>query len=250
MAESNYLQGKLREYLVDTQAAQSAGNTIFPVIERWASGHLVKATFSGSLAKGTAVSCGTDADIFISLSSECSASLSHIYDTLYKAVTGAGYEARKQNVSIGTTVNGYKIDLVPGKRQSQWGNDHSLYKSKTGSWTKTNIDEHINTVKGCGRIDEIRLTKIWRACHGLEFPSFYLELAVIEACKHRTIGRYTDNLIRVLEYFRDSIEGARFVDPANTGNVISSDLTSGQKRQIAQKARASLSERYWEDILW
>jgi len=212
--------------------------------------YLLKAEFSGSLAKGTGINIGTDADIFMSVSSSTPGTLADLYATLYNAVTQGGYVARKQNVSIGTTVNGYKIDLVPGRRQSQYGNDHSLYKNKTGSWAQTNISTHINHVTGSNRIEEIRLAKIWRQLHNLEFPSFYLELAVIDALKFSTVGAISSNFLKVLEFFRDNLASTKYVDPANTNNIISDDLNAAQKAAISSQARSSRNQQTWGGIVW
>jgi tRNA nucleotidyltransferase (CCA-adding enzyme) len=130
MTGDEYLVGILQKYAVNTVGAEAAGQTIYPVLQKWGGSYLNSAEFSGSLAKGTGVSIGTDADIFLSLSSSMPGTLADMYLTLYHAVTAAGYTARKQNVSIGVKVNGYSIDLVPGRRQSQYGNDHSLYLNK------------------------------------------------------------------------------------------------------------------------
>ena len=184
------------------------------------------------------------------MSSNTPGTLADLYGTLFNAVTQAGYIARKQNVSIGITVNGYKIDLVPARRQSQYGNDHSLYKSKAGSWTQTNINSHINHVKNSNRIEEIRLSKIWRQLHNLEFPSFYLELAVIDALKYSTAGNLSANFLKVLEFFRDSLPSTRYVDPANTNNIISDDLTAAQKIAISSQARLSRNQQNWRRIVW
>ena len=211
---------------------------------------MVKAEFSGSLSKGTAIRIGTDADIFISLSSTTPGTLQEIYNTLHTAVVQSGYPARKQNVSIGTTVNGHKIDLVPGRRQDQYSNDHSLYKSKAGTWTKTNINTHINQVSSSNRVDEIKLTKIWRELHELSFPSFYLELAVIDALKYKRIGDLSSNFLTVLDFLRDDIVSARYLDPANTNNVISDDLNTQEKRAIAAKAADSRQQSNWNRIVW
>lgn len=250
MSGDQYLKNVLVKYAVDVSAAQAAGQLIYPIIEKWSCGYMLKAEFSGSMSKGTAINIGTDADIFISLKSTTPATLKHIYDTLHTAVTQAGYGARKQNVSIGTTVNGHKIDLVPGRRQDQYGNDHSLYKSKTDSWTKTNIHTHINQVASSRRIDEIRLTKIWRELHGLNFPSFYLELAVIEALKNSKVGDLSANFWKVLEFLRDDFTAKRYLDPANTNNVISDDLNMHEKRSIAAKAAESRNQSNWNRIVW
>lgn len=250
MSGDTYLRSILQKYDVNISGAEAAGNYIYPVIQRWGNIYLVKAEFSGSLAKGTGINIGTDADIFISVSSNTPGTLADLYGTLFNAVTQAGYTARKQNVSIGTTVNGYKIDLVPGRRQSQYGNDHSLYKSKAGSWTQTNINTHINHVKNSNRIEEIRLSKIWRQLHNLEFPSFYLELTVIEALKYSTAGNLSANFLKVLEFFRDSLPSTRYVDPANTNNIISDDLTAAQKIAISSQARLSRNQQNWGGIVW
>ena len=211
---------------------------------------MVKAEFSGSMSKGTAISIGTDADIFISLSSTTPGTLQDVYDSLHFAVINAGYPARKQNVSIGTTVNGHKIDLVPGRRQDQYGNDHSLYKSKSRAWTKTNINTHINKVTSSNRVNEIKLTKIWRELHGLSFPSFYLELAVIDALKHARIGDLSSNFLKVLHFLAGDFTRSRYLDPANTNNIISDDLTAQEKQIIAASASEATRQTNWNRIVW
>ena len=149
-----------------------------------------------------------------------------------------------------TTVNGYKIDLVPGRRQSQYGNDHSLYKNKTNSWTQTNVNTHINHVKSSNRISEIRLTKIWRQLHNLDFPSFYLEMVVIDALKHSSIGDISNNFLKVLESLRDNLPTDKYIDPANTNNIISDDLNATEKQAVSYQANISRNKQTWGDIVW
>jgi len=250
MSGDLYLRNILAKYTVEIAAAQAAGQTIYPVLEKWSKGYMLKAEFSGSMSKGTAINICTDADIFISLKATTPGTLQDIYNTLHTAVTQSGYPARRQNVSIGTTVNGHRIDLVPGRRQDQYGNDHSLYKSKTGSWTKTNIHTHINQVASSNRIDEIKLTKIWRELNGLSFPSFYLELAVIDALKYSKVGYLSSNFWSVLGFLRDDLASKRYIDPANTNNVISDDLSIQEKRNIATRAAESRNQNNWNRIVW
>lgn len=250
MSAEEYLRGLVRKYAVNADGAKAAGNQIYPVLEKWSNGFLNKAEFSGSLAKGTAISLSTDADIFLSLSSTTPGTLADMYETLCSAVSTAGFPVRKQDVSVGTTVNGYSIDLVPGRRQSQYGNEHSLYRNRTGNWTKTDVQTHITLVAGSGRIDEIRLLKIWRSRHGLRFPSFYLELAVLDALHYARHGDIAANVWRTLEYLRDNIESARFTDPANTNNVVSDDCTASERAAIALQAKASLGKKTWKEIVW
>lgn len=169
---------------------------------------------------------------------------------MHQAVINAKHPARKQNVSVGTTVNGYKLDLVPARRQSSHGNMHSLYKSKSDSWTKTDISKHISYVKNSGRIEEIKLAKIWCRLHNLEFPSFYLEMAVIDALKNASIGDIENNFAKLLIFFRDDLSNKRYVDPSNTNNIISDDLDKLQLAFISAQAKVSVAKRYWKDIVW
>jgi hypothetical protein len=250
MTGDEYLVGILQKYAVNTVGAEAAGQSIYPVLKQWGGVYLSSAEFSGSLAKGTGVSIGTDADIFLSLSSSTPGTLANMYLTLYNAVTTSGYTARKQNVSIGLTVNGYSIDLVPGRRQSQCGNDHSIYLSKTSSWTQTNVGKHIAHVQSSSRIDEIKILKVWRQLHGLEFASFFLEMAVIDALAYARVGNLAANVLTVLDHIRDNIKTVRYVDPANTNNVISDDCTATGKNTIAAQAAKSRAQQTWERIVW
>src|SRR5687768_15330663 len=85
------------------------------------------------------------------------------------------------------------------------------------SWTKTN-EKHIAFVQAGNSLAETRIVKLWRNQKGLDFPSFYLELTVINALAGRH-GALSDNLwSHVFPYLRDSFAGARVVDPANTNN--------------------------------
>lgn len=250
MTGDEYLTSILQKYAVNTAGAKAAGQAIYPVIERWGNQYLNRAEFSGSLAKGTGISIGTDADIFISISSSTPGTLADMYQTLYNAVTSAGYTARRQNVSIGTTVNGYTIDLVPGRKQSQYGNDHSLYRNKASTWTQTNVTKHIAYVTDSNRINEIKILKVWRQLHKLEFPSFFLEMAVIDALAHARIGNLSENVFAALAHIRDKIRSVRYIDPANTNNVISDDCSVAEKSAIAGQAANSRAQQTWGRIVW
>ena len=250
MSGDQYVHSILSKYAVNAAAAQAAANSVAPVIQQWAGSQLANLSYSGSFAKGTANNIGTDIDLFISLKADTTKTLQQIYESLYSKVSAQGWSARKQNVSIGITYAGRKIDLVPGRIQSGYQNVHSLYKSKTGSWTQTNIKNHIDTVKNSGRTGEIRAIKIWRDLRGLSFPSFYLELFVIDALKGKTKGNVSANVLSALSSIGSNLTTRQLIDPANTNNVISNDLTASEKASIASKASASATEKYWENIIW
>ena len=228
-------------------------NVIVPlkrVIASWAGDCLCEIKLSGSRAKGTAIDLSTDLDLFISLSSTTSNSLSDIYNSLYNWVLSKDMIVRKQNVSIGVTYQGKKVDLVPAKRQSQYSGDHSLYKSKSNTWTKTNIDTHISKVLKSGRRNEIIALKIWKENHKLEFPSILLETLTIDALSGHSTTATADNVLFMLRYIKNNIRTVRILDPANTNNVLSNELSSNEKLELALQADRSLKEQYWDRIIW
>lgn len=96
---------------------------------------------------------------------------------------------------------------------------------------------------------EIRLMKIWRQCHGLDFPSFYLEIMVIRAlagCQNNL----ESNVQRALKYINENLETACVIDPSNTNNIISDDLTQAEKKAIAVQAGRSHDTPSWGGTLW
>jgi predicted nucleotidyltransferase len=230
---------------------QTALSVVVPHIREWAGKYLLEISISGSHAKGTAVGSGSDIDLFVSISPEVQENLKLVYLSLYNWLLNAQLSPRQQNVSIGLTVNGIKIDLVPAKRQTLlYGTDHSLYLRKQDSWRKTNIVQHVNYVVGSGRVEEIRAIKCWRDCHRLEFPTINVELAVIIALNDKPLYQLGENVWTVLEFLAGKFVFSRLVDPANSNNIISDDMTGAEKTAVMQHAKKSLQAANWNQILW
>jgi predicted nucleotidyltransferase len=222
-----------------------------PIISKWASGYLNSINQSGSFAKGTAVKGGSDFDIFVSMKSTLThLTLEEIFNSLKSTLDKTRFQATTQNVSLGVTVGAWHVDIVPGRQQSPTSDYHSLYKARQNTWTQSNIQLHIDTVVNSNCIDEIKLTKIWRNLRKLDFPSFYLELVVIEALSYTRLTSLADKFFMVLKYLANSFVTATFVDPSNTNNIISDDLTVLQKNAIADEASLSLGQTTWQNIVW
>jgi hypothetical protein len=111
--------------------------------------------------KSTTVAGTTDIDVFISLRQTTPGTLEDLHENLYTRAQQQGWAPPRQNVSIGINYNSAKVDLVPGRLQPGSTAYHS------------------------NRTNEIRLMKIWRQCHSLAFPSFYVELMTIRALPRR-----------------------------------------------------------------
>jgi hypothetical protein len=110
------------------------------------------------------------------------------------------------------------------------------------------VAKHIAYVRGARRINETRIIKLWRNQKGLDFPSFYLELTVIDALRGRHVGNLSANVVTVLEYLRDRFQYARVVDPANTNNIISDDMTAAEHATISTAATRTLGAT-WGDLV-
>ena len=108
---------------------------------------------------------------------------------------------------------------------------------------------HIRHVVESGRTPEIRAIKIWRKRFNLEFPSFYLELAVIEALGKRRIGDLANNVHYALGWIGNNLQTARIIDPANDANPVSDDLTLAEKRAVAAQATHSYRQTRWKSII-
>ena len=165
-------------------------------------------------------------------------------------LTQKGYDVKKQNVSFGILHDGLKVDIIPARKHEGHTNYHSIYVSKTNSWKITNIQLHIQLVKDSGRIDEIKLAKIWSKLHNLDFPSFYLELSVIEALKGRSKDQLDLNFQHVLADLSTELISRRVVDPANSNNIISESLTDDEKRVISRNAEDGYRAPGWNGVIW
>jgi hypothetical protein len=252
MSADVYLQNILSREAVDTgpfSPVRGVQAVLYPIIQGWAGNRLLNVHPSGSFMKGTANRTGTDIDLFISLSEQTTETLKEIYDKLFNTMKAKGYTPNRQNVSINVRVNGYSVDLVPGKRQGSYGDDHSLYRNRADTWTKTNVVTHINNVIGSGRLSESRIIKLWRDQKRLDFPSIYLELTVINALSQQYGGALSDNVWKIFQYLRDKFTNARVVDPANTNNIISDDLSALGKGKIKTAAENALNATNWNQVV-
>lgn len=252
MTADQYVESVLAKYAVpqgSSSPAEQLGAVVAGPLRSWANQYLSALQYSGSYAKETGVHGISDVDVFISLKSDTPGTLKEVYNQLYRFANEQGWAPRHQNVSVGVTVNGTRGDLVPGKLQSGYQNYHSLYLRKSDSWTQTNVALHIDTVRNSGRLREIRGTKIWRLLRGLDFPSLYLELFTIQALSGRSSATLAENVLHVLKTVGISLPTTRIVDPANTNNVLSDELTKQEKEHIAGLAWRSSQEQYWESII-
>ncbi len=259
MDSNMYLQTILNKYAPRSLDSYSL-NILFlkADLQKWASSCFISILNSGSRAKGTAISLASDVDYLVSLTIGCNANsggLKSIYDGLYNHLKTKYNPVRKQNVSFRIKIGDLEVDITPARKQSGNTNDHWLYVSKQDTWKQTNIQKHIYDISGSGRLNEIKLLKIWRELNGLDFPSIYLEYLAISSLsgKSKDASKLSDNFIFLLrELAKDTNNPfySRIVDPANSNNILSDLLTASEKNAIISKAKISSGQQYWKDIVW
>ena len=219
----------------------------FPQLERliqaWAGKNLESIALSGSHAKETALK-DSDVDLFLSLKPEMQGPLAEIQSSL--ANHFRYYQPETRNVSVRIRFEGTVIDLVPGRRR-EGSTRHTLWQSRQDTWLQTDIAEQIQHVRESGLTNEILALKIWTRQHALRFPSFTLELAVIQAL--RPNPQISNQFLSILDYLSNDFPKARLYDPANTNNELTANLTDEQKTQIARAAHDTLTNPTWPEIL-
>ncbi len=229
--------------LVDVSACKSQ---LIPYIKAWAGNQLHEVFISGSTSKGTAVKGSSDVDLFISIGPDCTNTLKEIYDSLLTYFSNNGFSPRRQNVSVGLTLNGISIDLTLGKKDPGNTNYHKIYSNRTESWKQTNVKMQINQVAQSQRTQEIKLAKIWRGQQRLDFLSYYLEVAVIDALRGCSAADLSGNFERVLRYFANDLPSRRIMDITNTNNVLSDEVSAQGKSMISSAAAKTLRVTTWQ----
>ncbi|BAZ18757.1 hypothetical protein NIES4071_106420 (plasmid) [Calothrix sp. NIES-4071] len=247
MSGNKYLNKIIKKYSVKINEFIPATKKISELINQWADGNLNHANFCGSFTKGTAISLSSEIDILLSFNPTIG-TVSEAYNLLYNYLINTGYNVYKHDVSIGIIIDNCKFNLIPGRRES--GNNHSLYKTKTDSCIKTNLSRHTLHVEDSFRIPEIKLTKIWRDLHHINFPSIYLELVVIKCIKGCEYRQIESNFVKILSFLANKLESTKCIDLANCNNILSDILSPEEKIRLANQAQISYEADGWEYVVW
>lgn len=214
-----------------------------------------RAINSGSYAKHDAINTKFDLDVCQPFKRNAFSTLEEMADAVHDFFENefedddlVKYMTRKQRVSTGITFeiegNQIQMDILPGRElliddysETNRLNLHVQAKLfQPASTTQTNIQEHINLVKGKNsERTVIRLLKIWKVNKNQSrVKSFFVELITIRAfenCSEVPSGIW-EQLKMVLEYIRDNVQTIRLVDPANSNNVVSDTMTDSEKLNL------------------
>lgn len=206
--------------------------------------------YGGSYGKQTIIRARYDLDVVAYWSKDTTYTIEGIYE-------GVGKELQKEFTYVKSKTvaweipfeGGFHVDVVPGRALDVNFFETNLYRTDTGTTLKTSLKTHIDTVRNSGRRDVIRLMKLWRERRQVPFKkSFLLELLTIYGCKGVSFTELEPQVIAALKYLRDNIETIQVLDPANTNNSLSDDISSGDKARIRLAAQAALGASYWTEV--
>jgi hypothetical protein len=204
--------------------------------------------YGGSFAKNTMIRSAYDLDVVAYWPSESTFTVQGISDGVGKHLQKYWEYVIAKSVSWQLPFEGgFHIDVVSGRAIDSSFANANLWRRDRATTLKTSIKKHIKAVRDSGRRDAIRLMKLWKLRAGLRCKTLWLELMVMDACLGCR-GGLEQQVLASLGYLRDHALGARVIDPANSHNVISDDVTAQQKLLVAREAQAALDARTWQEV--
>jgi hypothetical protein len=218
--------------------------------------------YGGSKAKGTMIRESYDLDIICYFPHDDTAAgdtLEEIYKNV-KAALSSKYlvepKASALRLSALDPKNygvDFHIDVVPGRFTDDSKTDAFLYQaSREKKRLKTNLDVHINHIKGSGVTEAVRLLKLWKVRNGLRVKNFALELFTIDLLKYKKTAALENQLTNVWGKLRDEIDEISIEDPANpTGNDLTELLSPTIRVELSSIGKRTIEiidKSGWEAI--
>lgn len=207
--------------------------------------------YAGSFGKKTMIRESFDLDIVIYWPNDCGYSLKDMSDAVGNILKKNWKFVNPKTVAwVLPFEGGFHIDVVPGRAIDGTFKYANLYHRDKDSSFQTSIKVHLDAVRDSGRRDVIRLMKLWRTKQTVPLKkSLTLELMTINGCKGTRTDDIEKQLIAALTHVRDNIMTVRIVDPANTNNVLSEEISSVERSKIRVAADAALKAQYWSQVL-
>ena len=207
--------------------------------------------YGGSFGKRTMIRESFDLDLVVYFPQTNQFTVRAFYEGVEKRLKERGYVTHRHNVAIRLPYDdGFHIDVVPGRSMDNDYKYANLYSSEQETTKQTSIKIHIEHIRNGGHQEIIKLMKLWRLRHGVAIGSFVLEIAIGQALYNCRATSLEERMLRVIEYLRDSFPSARLVDPANSNNVVSEDVSRADKEAVRNAARKSRAQTSWSAIVW
>jgi hypothetical protein len=201
--------------------------------------------YGGSYGKDTMIREAYDLDIVLYFPHTEGRSLRELFAATNSALVAARYVVQPKTVALRLPYQGgFHIDVVPGRAQDATFRYATLFKNVSPPSTlQTSLKVHIDAVRRTGIRDIVKLMKLWRLRRGLTWSTFAIEIAVAQALQGRDKTDYSAALQTVFTFLTANVLGMRFVDPANSNNVI--DVSASERTAIQTGAAAAAAAERW-----
>ncbi|RYE49201.1 MAG: hypothetical protein EOP24_01855 [Hyphomicrobiales bacterium] len=252
VSASDYLRDILDREMITREAMAELTRVegkITALCRAWGSHHIVDITPGGGFEKSMANCSGVSIDYVVWIHAQSERRIPDIYESMFSAFQRLGLAPVRRDVTLALNLGPMVVDLLPAKRLSMISDIHEIYSTRRAAAITTNLHQHVLDSHDAGWHDEVRILKLWRDQNGLDFPSYYLELATLAALRRRPAGALADNVWAALGFFERLLVPRAMLDPANAANIVSDELTAAQKRSIALAAAAARSGRPWSEIV-
>lgn len=217
--------------------------------------------YGGSLAKGTLIRESYDLDTicyFPHCDNGAGETLEDIYKNV-KDVLAGEYEVEPKTSAIRLRSKGkdtfrqdFHIDVVPGRYTDDSKTDCFLHQEGAEKERlKTNLQVHIEHVKGSGVIDALRLLKLWKVRKALPVKQFAFELLGIKLLKDNKSESLGSQVKHVWNEIVAAEEAISIEDPANLKGNDLMPLLRGvwpDLQSVAKSTLKSLEELGWEGV--
>lgn len=206
--------------------------------------------YAGSYGKHTMIKQRYDLDLVVYWPNTVTYSIKDIYDAVGAELNKHWTLVNRKTVCWELPFQGgFHIDVVPGRALDSQFYEANLHRTDTGTTLKTSLKCHIDKVRGSGRLDIIRLMKVWKERRQVPFKkSFLLEMMTIEGCKGTSFTDLSQQASSAIQYIHDNIENCSVKDPANTNNSLSDDLDAPTRTRIRNAAAQAINATYWRDV--
>jgi hypothetical protein len=214
--------------------------------------------YGGSKSKGTMIKEAYDLDVvcyFPRDDDDAGGTLETIFENVKKSLSKKYVVVPKSSAIwiLSQNYQDFHVDVVPGRFVDNKKEDVFLHRT-TGDKKrlKTNLDVHIEHVKGSGVVPAIRLMKLWRVRRGLTLKHFGLELLTIETAKSKKSADLDAQLRHIWRTLRDDVDSIEIEDPASpSGNDLSELLSDSVRQELsttASQTLATIERDGWEAV--
>lgn len=216
--------------------------------------------YGGSRAKGTMNRESYDLDLlcyFANDDDEVGTTLKEIFYNVASVLTQSyQLEYKSSALRLKSAVSqsrglDFHIDVVPGRFTGSDCDDVFLFVSDgEKERLKTNLQKHIDHIRGSGLQETIRLAKLWNVRRGLRIKTFVLELLVVKALDGQSeddLG-LSGTLTTFWSYLESQRNSLNVEDPANPYGNDLSDVLEQFKDRLCDGASQTLREI--EDFGW